>query len=253
MTHSKPILYYDIASGPPVRPFAPNPWKVRYALNLKRVPYHTEWVELPDVTTVRKRLNAAPVRKFADGSDFHTLPVIHDQGHEVVVGDSFDIAVYLDQTYPESGDRLFPQASSGTALYVAFNKFVDDFFSRFCILCSRGLPFNPETADESKAEFCRRAGVERWEQLGIEGEERIKMVEEFKVALDELARVYKHRPAGEGPWLEGGSSPTYADLIVGGWLAMMKNTLSEWEDMKTWHEGLWGRIDSELERFAQVH
>lgn len=24
------IAFYDIASGPPVRPFAPNPWKTRY-------------------------------------------------------------------------------------------------------------------------------------------------------------------------------------------------------------------------------
>lgn len=31
MDAQKPIVtFYDIASGPPIRPFAPNPWKARY-------------------------------------------------------------------------------------------------------------------------------------------------------------------------------------------------------------------------------
>ena len=221
-------------------------------MNLKRVPYRTEWVDLPEITNVRKRLDAAPVRKFADGSDFYTLPVIYDQERGEVVGDSFDIAVYLDKTYPDSGDKLFP--SSEVGLCMAFNKFVDETFSpRFNSLFFHGLPFNPETAEVSKSEFCRRAGVERWEQLGIEGEERKKKVEEFKLSLNELAKAYKYREGGTGPWLEGGNSPTYSDLMVGGWLAMMKIALREWEDMKTWNDGLWGTIDAELERFSRVY
>ncbi|KAK1227409.1 hypothetical protein PQX77_009594 [Marasmius sp. AFHP31] len=247
---SKPIIFFDIASGPPVHTFAPNPWKTRYALNVKRVHYQTEWVDLPDITNVRKRLNAAPVRKFADGEDFYTLPVIQDQEKGEVVGDSFDIAVYLDKTYPDSGDRLFP---NGVALSAAFNKYVDEAFTKHVILVAHGMPFNPETAEVSKAEFLRRTGLERWEQLAVEGEERTKKIEEYKVGLNDLAAAYKYRPNAETPWLEGGTSPTYADLIVGGWLAMMKNTFKEWEDMKTWHDGLWARIDSELEKFAQTH
>ncbi|KAJ8083027.1 hypothetical protein PM082_008890 [Marasmius tenuissimus] len=244
---SKPILFYDIASAPPVSPFAPNPWKARYALNLKRVHYRTEWVELPEVTNVRKRLNAAPVRQFASGEDFYTLPVIHDQEKAEIVGDSFDIAVYLDKTYPDSGDRLFP---NGVAMTAAFNKYFEAIFQRFGTLYVHGIPFNPETADISKAEFCRRAGVERWEQLSAEGEERKKKLEELKLALGDVAKVYTY---SSGPWLEGGRSPTYADLVVGGWMVMLRKTLREWDDLKTWHDGLWGRIDSELEKFAQVH
>ncbi|KAK1221766.1 hypothetical protein PQX77_015422 [Marasmius sp. AFHP31] len=205
---------------------------------------------LPDITSVRKCLNVAPVRKFADGEDFYTLPVIQDQEKGKAVGDSFDIAVYLDKTYPNSGDRLFP---NGVALSAVFNKYVDEAFTKHVILVALGMPFNPKTAEVTKAEFLQRNGLERWKQLSVEGEERTKKIEEYKVGLNDLAAAYKYRPNVETPWLEGGRSSTYADLIAGGWLAMMKFTFKEWEDMKTWHDGLWARIDSELEKFAQTH
>ncbi|KAL0577852.1 hypothetical protein V5O48_004124 [Marasmius crinis-equi] len=251
MEASKPILFFDIASGPPVRPFAPNPCKTRYALNFKKVHYQTEWVDLPDVTSVRQRLGAAPVRKFADGSDFYTLPVIKNQSTEEIVGDSFDIAVYLDQTYPDSGLKLFPGVTEGLGLglYRGFNTFVDELFTRYVVLAAEGFPFNPETAEISKAEFCRRAGGKKWEELVIEGEARKKMVEEFRVALDSLAKLYQSNETG--PFLEG-QNPSYADLIVGGWLRMMENTLREWKEMKTWHDGLWGKLHQELHKFAEV-
>ncbi|KAL0572168.1 hypothetical protein V5O48_009796 [Marasmius crinis-equi] len=251
MEPSKPILFYDIASAPPVRPFAPNPWKTRYALNFKNVHYQTEWVELPDVTSVRQRLGAAPVRKFTDGSDFYTLPVIKEQSTGEIVGDSFDIAVYLDQTYPDSGLKLFPGVKEGLGLglYRGFNTFVDELFTRYIILFGHGIPFNPETAEISKAEFCRRAGGKKWEELGIEGEARTKKVEEFRFALESLAKLYRSNETG--PFLEG-REPSYADLIVGGWLRMMENTLREWEEMRTWHDGLWGKLRQGLLRFAEV-
>ncbi len=44
----------------------------------------------------------------------------------------------------------------------------------------------------------------------------------------------------------------YADLIIGGWLQMMKNCLPEWEELKRWHEGVWGRLHDALEEWAQV-
>lgn len=105
------IVFYDIAMRPPVEEnsCAVNPWKTRLALNFKGVPYTTSWVPLPDISKVRSKLKVPPCRKFADGSDFYTLPIIEDPTTGSLVGDSFDIAVYLQKTYPNSGaGDLFP-------------------------------------------------------------------------------------------------------------------------------------------------
>lgn len=248
MSASNPLVFYDIASGPPPTCFAPNPWKARYALNLKGVPYRTEWVEFPDVTAVRKRLGAAPNRTHADGSDFYTLPVLQDPSTGDVVGDSFDIAVYLDEKYPV-GPALFPKGSS-RGLNAAFNTQVDAIFTQHVILCVHGIPFNPASIDAAKATFLGRAGLTDWEQLTVKGEARAKTVESLKSGLEALVRAYKQ---ADGPYLEG-ETVSYADIIVGGWLAFFKATVhaEEWEQIRTWHDGLWGQLHQALEKYAEV-
>ncbi|KAK7056388.1 hypothetical protein VNI00_002942 [Paramarasmius palmivorus] len=245
MTDSKPILFYDIASAAPVHSFAPNPWKARYALNFKGVHYRTEWVELPEVESTRKKLGSDPVRFFADGSPFYTLPVIKDTSTGELVGDTFDIAVYLDKAYPDA-PRLFPPSSIG--LHKAFNAQVDAIFSTYVHLFVHGIPFNPETAEESRATFVRRAGASCWDDLNYRGEEREQKLKQFEADLGNLAKYYIHK---DGPFLEG-KNPSYADLIVGGWLMMMKETLKEWEDLCTWHDGIWKRIHLALDKYTQV-
>src|SRR5690606_4693633 len=111
-SESSPIVFYDIRTAPPVEKTccSPNPWKTRLALNFKKVPYTTAWTHLPEVAKTRKALDMPAVRKFADGTDFYTLPVIHDLATNSKVGDSFDIAVYLQKTYPDAGaGDLFPE------------------------------------------------------------------------------------------------------------------------------------------------
>ncbi|RHZ66761.1 uncharacterized protein CDV56_109043 [Aspergillus thermomutatus] len=242
---SKPaILFYDIASAPPVTCFAPNPWKTRYALNFKQAHYQTEWVELPEVSSVRKRLGVAANRVHRDGSPFYTLPIIRNTSTCDIVGDSFEIALYLDRLYPE-GARLFPPSTVG--LLSAFNSQVDAIFTQHVILCLNGMPFNPETAEESKATFAKRAGKECWDELTVRGEERARTLEGFQGALGELAKAYRRT---EGPFLEGDTA-TYADFIVGSWLKFFKKTMEEWEELQSWHDGLWGELHRALEKYAE--
>ncbi|KAJ7136041.1 hypothetical protein C8R44DRAFT_869730 [Mycena epipterygia] len=248
MDASKPIVFYDIASAPPATPFAVNPCKTRYALNFKRVHYRTEWVDLPDVASVRKKLNVAPVRKFRDGSSYHTLPIIEDPSTGEVIGDSFDIAVYLDKTFPDAPPLLPP---STTALQAAFNTHVDNTFNPFnAILLFHGIPFNPGTAEASKVSICWRMEKERWEDITVEGEERVQTLEAFKAALGELAKWYGY---SDGPFMEG-ENPLYADFILGAWLRYMSVAMpvKEWEDVQTWQDGLWGRLHRALEKYAEV-
>lgn len=215
-------------------------------MNVKSVPYHTEWVELPDVKATRMAHGVTPVRKLPDDSDFYTLPMIHDAATGTYVGDSFEIAVYLDQRYPQSGSRLFPPYSIG--IHRVFNAHVDALFSRYVILCSEGIPFNPETAEASKAEFVRRFHGSGWGDFVIEGEARLKMVEDFKAEMEEFAKLYRY---DNGPFLEG-ETMSYADIIVGGWLANLWTTLPEWEQLCEWQGGRWKRLREALDQWADL-
>lgn len=271
------ITFYDIALAPPAPKTAcsPNPWKTRYALNFKNTPYKTTWVPLPAISSVRGALNIPASRKFADGSPYHTLPILSDPATGRIVGDSFEIAVYLQEQYPSSGaGDLFPAQELGfdferdlalfppiaeaevaegpVAAYARFNTNVDAAFSAHARLMAHGLPFDPATAEECKAEFSRRAGGVPWEVMGVSGEERGELLRSFQETLGGLARLY--RRDASGPFLMG-SRASYADLIVGAWLRFCRGTLpaEEWEALKGWHIGIFGRLHEALEVFAQMY
>ncbi|KFX92368.1 hypothetical protein O988_07303 [Pseudogymnoascus sp. VKM F-3808] len=273
-TTSNPIVFYDIAQRPPVEKTccAVNPWKARLALNFKAVPYTTSWVPMPDITKVRSSLNIPACRKLLDGSDFYTLPIIHDPATDTYKGDSFDIAAYLQHTYPDSGaGDLFPpqkldyvctnalelivplSAVSGNDFieYAKFNQSIDAAFSQYVQLMVNGLPLDPATAEITKAEFVKRAGVGSWDDFKLEGEAREKTKEGFKNMLGDLAKEFLKDTSG--PFLLG-QKATYADIIVGGWLRMSRVTLpeSEFKELRSWHGGVFGQLDDALEKYAEV-
>lgn len=271
---SSPISFYDVAMRPPVQKncCAPNPWKARLALNFKALPYTTTWVPLPDVKKVRSSLNIPACRKFADGADFFTLPIIEDPTTNTLVGDSFDIAVYLQKTYPDSGagDLFPPQAldytftpdlaspiplsdcpTSGFPEYARFNVNVDAAFTAHVQLAVQSLPLDPATAEITKVEFARRAGVESWDDFELSAEAREKLMSSLQDTLGGLAGLFLRDTSG--PFLLG-TRATYADLIVGGWLRNMRATLlkSEWEELRSWHDGLFARLHDALDIYAEV-
>ncbi|KAJ5681171.1 hypothetical protein N7536_012310 [Penicillium majusculum] len=271
-----PMTFYDIALAPPVTKNAcsPNPWKSRFALNFKNIPYKTTWVPLLDISSVRAPLNIPASRKFADGSPYHTLPVLSDPATGRIVGDSFEIATYLQEQYPSSGaGDLFPaqeldfvfvhdmggnyppiaeaQGAEGPAAeYAKFNTNVDAVFTTNTRVMVQGFPFDPAVAEECKAMFSKRVGVP-WEALAVGADERGELLRAFEEALGGLAKLYTTDPSG--PFLLG-SRASYADFIVGGWLRMSRGMLpgDEWEALKGWHGGVFGRLDDALQAFSQM-
>lgn len=274
-TPANPIEFYDIATRPPAAKTccSPNPWKARFALNFKAMPFTTNWVQMPDITKVRKGLKVPPVRQFADGTDFYTLPIIHDPNTDALVGDSFDIAVYLQKTYPDAGaGDLFPAQALGDWVlakehsilvpltearpggwpdYAQFNVNVDAAFTLHVGLTVQGFPFDPASEEASKAEFVRRAGVKRFEDFTLEGEARQKVKDSFKEMLGGLAALFKKDPSG--PFLLG-QRASYADMMVGAWLRMFYGTLeaSEFDEITSWHDGVFRQLHDALEAYAKA-
>ncbi|KAK8241617.1 hypothetical protein HDK77DRAFT_260567 [Phyllosticta capitalensis] len=274
---SSSLILYDIGHKPPVTEtcFAPNPWKSRFALNFKGIPYTTTWVRMPDISKVRQELGQPAGRKFADGQDFFTLPILQDLAKGATLSDSFDIAVYLQRTYPDAGaGNLFPEQKldlefvppheimvplserddGGFSEYYRFNYTVDAAFSTHVPLMTQGLPLDPATAEETKAEFVRRAagaGVKSWDEFILKGEAREKVLESFKKMLGDLAKLFVEN--SDGPFLLG-KKANYADFIVGGWLRMSYVNLpkEEWDAVTSWHDGVFGQLWNALQAYAEV-
>jgi glutathione S-transferase len=269
---SSPLVFYDISSPIEPRSYAPNPSKTRLALSFKGVPFKTTWVDILDIPDVRKGLGCPATRKLDDGSDFFTLPMLKDPASGRVVGDSFAIASYLEDAYPDSGaGSLFPQDSTRTGLdyespckdtpfyaplttnqgfkneaYARFNVHVDATFTAHMVLVGQYLPFNPNTAEAVRALFAKRAHLRSWDDICIQGEARDPIKAAFKEALTSLAQLYTVHEAG--PYLEG-ERANYADLIVGGWLNTFSITMpeEEWKDFRTWHGGVFARLHDALQ------
>lgn len=189
------------------------------------------------------------------------------------MGDSFEIATYLQEQYPSSGaGDLFPAqeldfvfahdmgnyppiaeaqgVDGAAAAYAKFNTNVDAVFSANARVIAQGFPFDPAVAEECKAMFSKRVGVP-WEAMAVSAEERGKLWKDFEEALGGLAKLYTTDLSG--PFLLG-SRASYADFIVGGWLRMSRGMLlgEEWEALKGWHGGVFGRLDDALEAFSQM-
>ncbi|KAH7342044.1 hypothetical protein B0J17DRAFT_704531 [Rhizoctonia solani] len=100
-TKENPVIFYDLLSEH--GPWSPNTYKTRLTLNYKRIPYRVEYVSFPDVTRKSEELGVKPTNP--DGEIKYTLPMIADpslvpNGKPTYVADSFNIAIYLDKTYP---------------------------------------------------------------------------------------------------------------------------------------------------------
>ncbi|KXS10235.1 hypothetical protein M427DRAFT_62641 [Gonapodya prolifera JEL478] len=265
MSSATPLAtLYDISTRPPASKTccSPNPTKARLALNFKDIPHVTRWVQMPDIPTVRRGLGLEACRKFADGTDFYTLPIVTDPSTGAVVGDSFDIAAYLQSTYPNAGaGDLFPEQDLSYEFpenlpllvplsdhtgkphpsYALFAAKVDATFTAHTQLTVGGFPFDPASEAASRVEFARRAMVPQLEVLTLTGDSRERAMKTFEDTLGVLAAMLKRDPSG--PFLLG-KRASYADLVIVGWLRMFWGTLrkEEWERLCKWHDGGFGRL-----------
>ncbi|KAJ7697768.1 hypothetical protein B0H14DRAFT_2418075, partial [Mycena olivaceomarginata] len=252
--------------------------KTRYALNF--IPHQVG--RNPDIHATRTAFRCPASRKFPDGSDYHALPMPQDTipGSEFVLGNSLDIARYLaSRAAAWGGCALFPVNSTRHGLdyssphiddaagiaplsareatapdladYAHFNTYVDATFSAYVGLTVPNMAraFPPASAACTKALFAQRVGAPAWDDMigaFADAEKRAGIFRAFDMGIAGLARLYVQK---EGPFLEG-QTPSYADLIVGGWLKNSSQFLEqeEWAEFCTWHGGVFGRLHEVLRR-----
>ncbi len=191
------IELYDLATADPKLRFSPYCWRVKMALAHKAL----SWREIPCHFTEKDRLpqpNAG------------TVPVLVDDGQ--VVGDSWRIAEYLDQRYPDK--PLFGcDEARAVALLLKFwiERTVHPLITRM------GVGDFMATLHETDKPYFRESREKRF-GMSIEQHtrKREQSREAFNTALEPLRAML-----GEQPYVAG-QKPAYADYIVFGALQWMR-------------------------------
>ena len=186
------ILLYDLVGQDPARPFSPHCWKTAMSLahkglDFRRVP--TPFLEVPKV----------------EGGVSKTVPVIRDGDR--LVADSFEIALYLEDTYPQRPTLFAGDGGKAMARFV----------ERWSQLTIHTYLVQPAVAD-----IHSRLGPLDKVYFRESREKRFgKTLEEvvagsgaglaaFRASLEPLRNMLTYQP------FIGGQSPLFADYIVFG-------------------------------------
>ncbi|MDX8460758.1 glutathione S-transferase family protein [Mesorhizobium humile] len=186
------ILFYDLVGHDSQRPFSPHCWKTKMALAHKglaatKVP--TRFLEVPKV----------------EGGASKTVPVIRDD--ERVVADSFAIALYLDEAYPDRPTLFSGEGGKAMARFI-------ERWSQLTIhpyVATVALTDLHDMQDEPNAAYFRESREQRYgKRLEDVVANRDAGLSGFRAALEPLRSTLTYQP------FLGGETPLFADYIVFG-------------------------------------
>lgn len=194
------ITLYSLCGTDAARPFSPHCWKIVMALAHKGLPFEERPLPFTAIPQIENGASA-------------TVPLIRDGDR--LVSDSFQIALYLDEAYPEqpslfNGDggkalARFVEGYSQTVLHPAATKI--------------GVKMIHDMLDPVDREYFRRT---REGRLGATLEEitanRDAEIAAFPAKLGPLRHMLKFQP------FLGGESPLFADYIVVGLFQWLRIT-----------------------------
>lgn len=211
------ILLYELAGTDASRPFSPHCWKTVMSLAHKGLPYET-------VATPFTRI------PLVEDSASKTVPVIRDGNR--VVSDSFDIAVYLEETYPDRPSLFGGPGGMATARFVErwSQLTVHPFLGAAALMDIHGMlaPVDQAYFRESRA---KRFG-KPIEEVPVDREHRLAA---FRAGLEPLRNMLSYQS------FIGGASPLFADYIVFGafqWVRIVSpfQTLAADDPVAAWFE-----------------
>jgi glutathione S-transferase len=211
------ILLYDLVGADAARPYSPHCWKTAMSLahkglDFKSVP--TRFLDVPGV----------------EGGVSKTVPVIRDGDH--VVADSFAIALYLEQAYPERPTLFGGKGGEAMARFVErwSQMIVHPYFGAAALM---DIYERQEGGNKSYFRESREARFgKRLEEVTAA---RDSGLASFRASLEPLRSMLGYQP------FIGGASPLYCDYIVFGafqWVRVMSpyRMLAEGDVVEEWLE-----------------
>lgn len=247
MSGLKPIIFYDIPCVVQGQPWSPNTMKTRYCLTFKGLPFQTVWLEFPDIKPFYEQHSLAPTTLLVikrTPTPVDTLPIIMDPNTNRLITDSFAIAQYLDEQYPDTPKAL--PNSTAALVYVFQTAFRNAIMGASLLACFRGVQkLNPV----SKEYYIRTRGEQfgiPWEQFASP-EKREQQWNALRVACDTMDGWYA---MSSGQFILG-DTLCFADFMVAGLYKWIQYYFEdqEWEEVKRWNGGRWRRLVEASDRY----
>ena len=211
------IKLYDLCAADRDLRFSPACWRTRMALAHKGL-------EVETVATLFTEIGSI------EGGGQKTVPVIEDAG--AVVRNSFSIALYLEEKYPDSPSLFGGDGGQKMAHFIDrwADAFIDKQLVRFCLLDIY------HKLDEQDQPYFRASREKRFgcalEEVGGRSPERL---EAFRESLLPMRLALRDRK------FLGGETPLYADYSIFGsfqWARMVSDfsLLEEDDPVATWFD-----------------
>lgn len=204
MAHT--ITLYDIPSKDQCSCWNSSAWKARMALNLKGLPYRTQWLEYPDIASTLKSFGVPP-----GPEGFHSIPTVRIGDRYIM--DSGKIAQALEELQPEPALQLDSpfRAQSEEVVKRCFQALVPVNLPQI----PRNLtnPRSTEYFERTRAQYLGMSLDELEKQKG--GDAAWSAAQE---PIDDMAKLLK---VNDGPYVMG-QAASYADLVIVSFLRSMK-------------------------------
>ncbi len=213
------ILLYDLVGADDTRPFSPHCWKTTMCLAHKGLDYRrvpTPFTAVPDV----------------EGGVSKTVPVIRDGEH--VVADSFVIALYLDDAYPDR-PMLFG-GDGGKAMARFIERWSQLTIHPFANVAAM-TDIHARLAPPDQAYFRDSREKRFGRSLEAATAPRQEGLAAFRASLEPLRNMLTYQP------FIGGDGPLYPDYVVFGafqWVRVMSpfKLLDDADPILGWFERL---------------
>jgi glutathione S-transferase len=217
-------VLYDLCAADPAVRFSPYCWRAKLALAHKGLPFEAR----PWRFTQREALAFSGQGR---------VPVLVDG--DVVVHDSFAIALYLEEAYPDAPSLFGGEGGQALARFVAAwaDTVLNAGLARM-VVADIWAALGPEDQAYFRESREARYGGARLEDLQADREER---VEAFRASLAPLRQVLRSQA------YLAGAAPAYADYVVFGGFQWVR-AISAFEPLATddpvhaWRERLLDRF-----------
>ena len=212
------ILLYDLVGEDVSRPFSPHCWKTTMSLAHKGLDYRRVPTPFTSVPAIEDGVSK-------------TVPVIRDG--DTVVADSFTIALYLDEAYPDRPTLFGGNGGKAMARFIErWSQLTHPSLSR---RCGAHRHPRPPRASWTKRYFRENREKRYGKTLEAVAGDRDAGLAAFRASLEPLRSMLTYQP------FIGGSAPLYPDYVVFGafqWVRIMSpyQMLAKGDPVTGWFE-----------------
>ncbi|KAH7342057.1 hypothetical protein B0J17DRAFT_746273 [Rhizoctonia solani] len=252
-TKENPIIFYDLLSENGA--WAPNPYRIRLTLNHKHIPYRLEYISFPDIARILEELGVKPANPVRGGEIKYTLPIIADpspdpNGKPTYVADSFNIAIYLDKTYPAPKYPVVFAPGTHVVQKITYELFSNEVGYAACPTIIP-LIARPGFFDEHSREYFLRTRETYFKQT-VDTSIGSKFCGELHKKWDWFGEVPDLNEKGQ---FVMGKQVSFTDFAIGGIIFFVRRVeggdMQIWKAIAEWQAGRWARHWAEIEQLEK--